>query len=512
MGSVTFGRLRSAVLFFTVFFAISAAAQFLFVRAQTTGIIVQGLREDAADLNKAIAYKDGINLKDYSKATLDAGQYFVILNDGSIVDFLVSKDGAPPGLIPPVECPVLTPAVLSAPTTVPYTGGARQPERWTFYAKQFDKGYVIAGVSEFDNVDRVRTRDLLRRNISLFGSTLESAKRVSPSRVDNGVSFALVGDRGVLINGGGRIPLRTDAMEIGRASERAAQRILGGTDYYVLYSAITDPNGKRVGTAILPQEIKYLSSAIQNLVRFNITIASLSIIVLILLTFFYSRKHEREKQEIRKAFQNYFSPQILDAILREPERLKLGGQRREVTVLFSDIRSFTSITEKLPPQQLTRLLQEYFSEMTDTVFATDGIVDKYIGDAIMAFGGAPIEQPDQADRAVRTAIDMTKRLRKLQEKWAGEGLPVLDIGIGINLGIATVGNFGSARRFDYTVIGDTVNAASRIESLNKEHHSHIIISESTKQQLTVSVQTRDLGEVHVRGKDKPVRIFEVLAE
>src|SRR6266496_5670853 len=176
MGLLSFRELKSAVLFFRICFGVSAVAQFLFVRAQTTGIIVQGLREDAADLNKAIAYKDGINLKDYSKATLDAGQYFVILNDGSIVDFLVSKDGAPPGLIPPVECPVLTPAVLSAPTTVPYTGGARQPERWTFYAKQFDKGYVIAGVSEFDNVDRVRTRDLLRRNISLFGSTLESAK------------------------------------------------------------------------------------------------------------------------------------------------------------------------------------------------------------------------------------------------------------------------------------------------------------------------------------------------
>ena len=511
MGSLSFGRLRSAVLFFTIFFGISAVAQFLFIRAQTTGIIVQGLRDDAADLNRAVAYNDGINLNAFSKATIDASQYFVILNDGFIVDFEVSKDGVPKGLMPPVECPVLTSAVLSAPTAVTYTGGAKQSEQWTFYGRRFDKGYVIAGVSEFDTVDRIRTGDLLRRNISLFGSSLESATRVSPSRLDNLLSWALVDDHGMLINGGGRIPLKTDAIAIGRASELASQRTLNGTDYYVLYSPITDPNGNRVGTTILPEEIKYFSSALLNLVRFNVAVASFSVVAFVLLTILYYRKHEKEKRDIREAFQNYFSPQILDAILREPERLKLGGQRREVTVLFSDIRSFTSITEKLPPQQLTRLLQEYFSEMTDAVFATDGIVDKYIGDAIMAFWGAPIEQADQADRAVRTAIDMTKRLRKLQEKWASEGLPVLDIGIGINLGIATVGNFGSAKRFDYTVIGDTVNAASRMESLNKEHHSHIIISESTKRQLTFPVHTRDLGEVPVKGKDKPVHVFEVLA-
>src|SRR5712692_3188883 len=128
----------------------------------------------------------------------------------------------------------------------------------------------------------------------------------------------------------------------------------------------------------------------------------------------------------------------------------------------------------------------------------------------MAFWGAPIEQQDQADRAVRAAVDMTKRLAALQAKWAGEGLPFIDIGIGINLGIATVGNFGSAKRFDYTVIGDTVNAASRLESLNKNYKSHIIISESTKEQLTDAVKVRDLGEVQVRGKEKPIRIFEVV--
>jgi adenylate cyclase len=202
----------------------------------------------------------------------------------------------------------------------------------------------------------------------------------------------------------------------------------------------------------------------------------------------------------------------MDAILKDPEKLKLGGERREVTILFSDIRSFTSMTESLPPQVLTRLLHEYFSEMTEEVLATDGVVDKYIGDAIMAFWGAPIPQPDQANRAVTTALNMIRRLKTLQEKWKEEGYPELDIGIGINLGVATVGNFGSTKRFDYTVIGDAVNAASRIEGLNKQYKSNIIISESTKRQLTLELKTEDLGEVPVKGKEKPIRIFRVLSD
>jgi adenylate cyclase len=148
--------------------------------------------------------------------------------------------------------------------------------------------------------------------------------------------------------------------------------------------------------------------------------------------------------------------------------------------------------------------------MTDEVHATEGIVDKYVGDALMAFWGAPIDQPDQANRAVRSAINMVSRLKQLQEKWRSEGITdPLDAGIGINLGIATVGNLGSTRRFDYTLVGDAVNAASRIEQLNKEYRSHIIISETTKAQLTISVPAKDLGDVQVRGRMQPIRVFEV---
>lgn len=237
-----------------------------------------------------------------------------------------------------------------------------------------------------------------------------------------------------------------------------------------------------------------------------------SFIIFLILAAYYSAGQEREKQNIREAFQHYFSPQIMEAILRDPKRLTLGGQRREVTILFSDIRSFTSLTEQLPPHQLTALLREYFDAMTEEVFATDGIVDKYVGDAIMAFWGAPIEQPDQADRAVKSAVNMVRRLKDLRKKWEADGLQLpreFEAGIGINLGIATVGNLGSARRFDYTLIGDAVNAASRIEQLNKEYKSHIIISDTTRAQLTLRLATKDLGAVEVRGKQQPIRVFEV---
>jgi adenylate cyclase len=223
----------------------------------------------------------------------------------------------------------------------------------------------------------------------------------------------------------------------------------------------------------------------------------------------YWRRTGAERRNIRQAFQKYFSPQIMEAILKEPEKLGLGGQRREVTILFADIRSFTALSEKLPPQTLTKMLQDFFTEMTDEVVANDGIVDKYIGDAIMAFWGAPIDQHDQADRAVRTAMNMIGRLKKLQERWAREGHPIFDVGIGINLGIATIGNFGSAKRFDYTLIGDAVNAAARLEGLNKRFNTHIIISDSTRRQLTIPVSVRDLGEVEVAGREEPIRVYQV---
>lgn len=225
--------------------------------------------------------------------------------------------------------------------------------------------------------------------------------------------------------------------------------------------------------------------------------------------FFRWYKAEAEKRKLRQAVQNYFSPHVLEAILANPALLNLTGEKKEVSILFSDIRSFTTISEQLEPEVLTEMLHEYFTEMAEEILATDGVLDKFIGDAIMAFWGAPLEQPDHAERAVRAAQGMIKRLGIMMERRRAAGLPVFDIGIGINTGPAIVGNMGSEKRFDYTVIGDVVNVASRLEGLNKEFKTHIIISETVKNKLSPDIKTRDLGEASVKGKVGAVSIFEV---
>jgi adenylate cyclase len=232
-------------------------------------------------------------------------------------------------------------------------------------------------------------------------------------------------------------------------------------------------------------------------------------IVFVARSFYKWYQTEVEKRRLHKTIQNRFSPQVIDAIMKDPKLLKLGGERKEVTVLFSDIRSFTTISESIEPETLSLLLHEYFTEMTEEVLATDGVLDKFIGDAVMAFWGAPIEQSDQADRAVKAALGMLKRLKVLQEKWKEKGWPFVDIGIGIHSGLATVGNMGSEKRFDYTVIGDTVNAASRLEGLNKEYKTNLIISEATLKKLTLSVHSKSLGSATVKGKTQGINIFEV---
>ena len=221
---------------------------------------------------------------------------------------------------------------------------------------------------------------------------------------------------------------------------------------------------------------------------------------------------ERERKKIRGAFQYYLTASVVNEILKDPSKLKLGGDKKHLSVLFSDIRGFTSISEKLSPEELVHLLNEYLTAMTDVVFKYDGLLDKYIGDAIMAVFGAPLHQPDHALRACRTGIEMMSALRRLREKWATEGRPDVNIGVGINSGDMVVGNMGSEMRFDYTVMGDSVNLASRLEGTNKEYGTNIIISEFTYEMVKDELFCRKLDAVRVKGKNLPVRIFELLGE
>jgi adenylate cyclase len=220
---------------------------------------------------------------------------------------------------------------------------------------------------------------------------------------------------------------------------------------------------------------------------------------------------EREKKKVRGAFQQYLAPSLINQLLEHPELMQLGGEEKELSVMFSDIRGFTALSEGLSPSKLVELLNQYLSEMTDVIFRNWGTLDKYIGDAIMAFWGAPYPQPDHAERACQAALQMLAALKKLQAGWEAEGRPQLDIGIGVNSGPVLVGNMGSKRRFNYTIMGDNVNLASRLEGLNKEFHTHLIISEFTCEQVRDKMLVRELDLIRVKGKMKPVKIYELMA-
>ena len=182
-----------------------------------------------------------------------------------------------------------------------------------------------------------------------------------------------------------------------------------------------------------------------------------------------------------------------------------------MTVLFSDIRGFTTLTEKGQPEEIVHMLNEYFTRMVEIVFRHKGTVDKFVGDMVMALFGAPLDDPQHADHAVEAALDMLAELRQLNEKWVADGLDVkVDIGIGVNTGPMIAGNIGSDQIMSYTVIGDAVNLGSRLESLNKQYSTHIIISDETRQRLTGQYVFRPLGDVVVKGKTRPVAIFEVI--
>jgi len=219
---------------------------------------------------------------------------------------------------------------------------------------------------------------------------------------------------------------------------------------------------------------------------------------------------EKEKRHVRGAFQQYLSPEVIRRLLQNPDLVK--PRKQEITVMFSDVRGFTSISEKLDAQELAALLNEYLTDMTEIVFAQGGTLDKYIGDAVMAFWGAPFEETGHATKACRAALNMMARLKEMQKKWSAEGKPVLDIGVGLSTGIASVGNMGSALRYGYTALGDTVNLSSRLEGLNKEYATHILLSEATYAAVEDPFLIfRELDLIRVKGKLQPVTLYELVA-
>jgi adenylate cyclase len=221
---------------------------------------------------------------------------------------------------------------------------------------------------------------------------------------------------------------------------------------------------------------------------------------------------ERERVRIKKAFQSFVAPEVVNQIIRHPEKLRLGGERRELSILFSDIRGFTTLSETMEPEALVEVLHGYLNPMSEIVVKHGGTLDKYIGDAIMALFGAPLDQPDHCQRACHTALEMVQKLKELDREWVEQGRPALKVGIGINSGMVSVGNMGSNRLFDYTAIGDNVNLASRLEGLNKFYGTEILVAGATVQHIEQGLIFREVDLVRVKGKKHPIAIYEIMGE
>ena len=219
----------------------------------------------------------------------------------------------------------------------------------------------------------------------------------------------------------------------------------------------------------------------------------------------------RRERFIRDAFSRYLHPDLVAELCRTRRPLQLGGEERELTVLFADIRDFTSVAEALAPSELTALVNEFFAAMTDRVQAHRGMVDKYVGDSLMAVFGAPLPDPEHALNACRAAFDMHSALAKLHDRWQAEKRPCFEMRVGVNSGRMVIGNVGTERHFDYTVMGDEVNVASRLEGANKELSTEILISASTREAAGNAITVHARGLIAVKGRVQPVAAFELLA-
>jgi adenylate cyclase len=261
----------------------------------------------------------------------------------------------------------------------------------------------------------------------------------------------------------------------------------------------------------------YLYSQYNLLIDFTYPLMS-TLFVYLTLIFVNYFKEQKQRQQIRAAFGYYLSPALVEQLARSPEKLVLGGEERKMTILFSDVRGFTTISEhyKHDPQGLTRLMNRFLTPLTNAVIERNGTIDKYIGDAIMAFWNAPLDDPQQEVNACEAALEMLARADKLNQEFkreanqnGGKYMP-LQIGIGLNTGPCVVGNMGSDFRFNYSVLGDTVNVASRLEARTKDYRIPIVIGEATAQKAKERFATMEIDRIQVKGKTQPETVFTVL--
>jgi adenylate cyclase len=262
--------------------------------------------------------------------------------------------------------------------------------------------------------------------------------------------------------------------------------------------------------AVLGIDIVWAAVSFQHGVWLPLVPAGLTVFIAEFSTVAYKYLIEdRAKRQIRALFARFVAPPVVAELEKDPSKAQLGGHRREMTVLFSDIRGFTTLSEAHEPEAIIDQLNEYFTHMVELLHRHKGQLDKFVGDMIMGLFNAVQDDADHADHAVQMGLAMLRELETLNRKWESEGKPRFDIGVGINTGDMIAGLVGSEQTLSYTVIGDNVNLGSRLESLNKEYRSHIIISEFTYRQLKGSYNATPLGSVKVKGKTREVAIYEV---
>lgn len=257
-------------------------------------------------------------------------------------------------------------------------------------------------------------------------------------------------------------------------------------------------------SGILAYEWGYLLNVV-----YPIIVVLLSFMGMYLLRFILEQK---KRKFIESAFGRYVNKEVVKQIQANPDMLKLGGVKRDLTVFFSDIAGFTSISEQMDPETLVSFLNEYLGHMTDLVLKRQGTLDKYEGDAIMAFWNAPLPQHDHPLDGCLAALEQQRKLSELRQKWMKSGLPEMHVRMGINTGTAVVGNMGSQDRFNYTAMGDNVNLASRLESINKQYGTYILMAEATHEAVKEALITREIDQIRVKGKKEAVRIYELLGE
>ena len=300
-----------------------------------------------------------------------------------------------------------------------------------------------------------------------------------------------------------------------RVSPAAALTLAAATALIAAATVIFLTTVWHLGVATVA-EVAALPLAVTTAYRYNLWVDGVMLALSLGLAFAFAAVFSyategRQKRQIKRMFSHYMSEHLIHDLLKHPEKLRLGGEKRVLTVFFSDLAGFTSLSEKLTPEEVVTLLNRYLTAMTDIILASGGLIDKYEGDAIMALWGAPLPQEDHGARACLAALENQRRLAELRREFEALGLPPVYSRIGVNTGEMIIGNMGSSQRFDFTVIGDSVNLASRLEGANKTYGTAIIISEDTYRQAVARVEVRELDLIRVKGKEVPVRIYELLA-